>query len=79
MSINCKILLQYFIANKRLSHVDFPTFRYLDSLDYYMGRALEGMGSPAAKEYYQKFLDIKANADPGNPLVTDTQNRLSSF
>ena len=56
--------------------MDFPTFRYLDSLDYYIGRALEGMGSPAAKEYYQKFLDIKANADPGNPLVTDTQNRL---
>jgi tetratricopeptide (TPR) repeat protein len=58
--------------------MDFPTFRYLDTLDYYMGRALEGMGSPAAKEYYQKFLDIKADADPGNPLVTDTHQRLGS-
>ncbi len=57
--------------------MDFPTFRYLDTLDYYMGRALEGSGSPAAKDYYKKFLDIKANADPGNPLVTDTQDRLS--
>ena len=58
--------------------MDFPTFRYLDTLDYYMGRALEGSGSPAAKEYYQKFLDIKANTDPGNPLVSDTQKRLGS-
>jgi serine/threonine protein kinase/tetratricopeptide (TPR) repeat protein len=58
--------------------MDFPTCRYLDSLDYYMGRALEGMGSPAAKDSYQKFLDIKANADPGNPLITDTQERLGS-
>jgi len=58
--------------------MDFPTFRYLDSLDYYMGRALEGSGSPAAKESYQKFLDIKANADPGNSLVTDTQSRLGN-
>jgi serine/threonine protein kinase/predicted Zn-dependent protease len=57
--------------------MDFPTFRYLDSLDYYIGRALEGSGSSAAKDAYQKFLDIKANADPGNPLVTDAKNRLN--
>jgi serine/threonine protein kinase/tetratricopeptide (TPR) repeat protein len=57
--------------------MDLPTCRYLDIMDYYMGRALEGMGSPAAKEYYQKFLEIKANADPGYPLVTDAQQRLA--
>jgi serine/threonine protein kinase/tetratricopeptide (TPR) repeat protein len=59
--------------------MDFPTFRYLDTLDYYMGRALEGSGSPAAKEYYKRFLDHKANADPGNLLVTQAQERLSKF
>ncbi len=58
--------------------IDLPTFRYLDSLDYYMGRALEGMGSPAAKQSYQKFFDVKANADPGNPLITDAIRRLDS-
>jgi len=58
--------------------IDLPTFRYLDSLDYYIGRALEGMGSPAAKESYKKFLDIKVNADPGSPLVTDAQRRLDN-
>ena len=56
--------------------MDFPTFRYLDSLDYYMGRCLEAMESPAAKNSYQKFLYIKANADSGNPLIIDAQNRL---
>jgi serine/threonine protein kinase/predicted Zn-dependent protease len=56
--------------------MDFPTFRYLDSLDYYMGRALEGSGSPAAKDSYRKFLAIKVNADPGHPLVQDAQKRL---
>ncbi len=55
---------------------DYPTLRYLDTLDYYIGRALEGSGSPAAKEYYQKFLKIKENADPGNALVLDTRKRL---
>ena len=30
--------------------IDFPTFRYLDTLDYYMVMALVGSGSPAAKE-----------------------------
>jgi len=58
--------------------MDFPTFRYLDSLDYYVGRALEGSGSPAAKDSYQKFLDIKANANPGNPLVSDARKRMGS-
>ena len=56
--------------------MDFPTCRYLDTMDYYVGRALEGMSSPASKEYYQKLLDIKANADPGNPLVTDARKRM---
>ncbi len=56
---------------------DVPTFRYLDSLYYFLGRAQEGLNSPAAEGSYQKFLDIKANADPGHPLVTDAKNRLN--
>ena len=59
---------------------DSPTVRYLDSLDYYMGRALEGQGkSAAAKEAYQKFLKIKANADPGQPMVEDARKRLGAL
>jgi eukaryotic-like serine/threonine-protein kinase len=59
---------------------DLPTVRYLDSLDYYMGRALEGQGKKAAaKEAYQKFLKIKANADPGQAMVEDARRRLGAL
>ena len=58
---------------------DLPTYRYLDTLYYYLGRAQEGSGSAAAKESYQKFLDIKAKADPGQPLVADARQRLGAL
>jgi len=58
---------------------DLPTFRYLDTLYYYVGRAQEGLGSATAKESYQKFLDIKAKADDGYPLVSDARRRLNSL
>jgi len=59
---------------------DLPTVRYVDSLDYFMGRALEGQGkSAAAKESYQKFLKIKANADPGQAMIEAARKRLSAL
>ncbi len=58
---------------------DLPSFRYLDSLYYYIGRAQESLGSPAAKESYRKFLKIKANADKGDPLVEDCLRRLAAL
>jgi hypothetical protein len=56
---------------------DLPTYRYLDSPDYHVGRAQEGLGSAAAKESYQKFLDIKAKADEGLAMVADARKRIS--
>ena len=35
---------------------DFPSYRYFAPVYYYLGRAQEGLKSPAAKESYQKFL-----------------------
>ncbi|MFZ2054565.1 MAG: protein kinase [Candidatus Aminicenantales bacterium] len=59
---------------------DLPTFRCLDTLDYYVGRALQGQGkNAAAKESYQKFLDIKAKADQGQALVEDARSRLDNL
>jgi hypothetical protein len=58
---------------------DLPTFRYLDSLYYYIGRAQEGLGSLATKESYQKFLKIKEKADEGHLLVEDARHRLSKL
>jgi hypothetical protein len=59
---------------------DFPTYRYLDSLDYFMGRAQEGQGSKdAAKKSYEKFLQIKAKADGDQALVADAKERLGNL
>ncbi|MBP1767955.1 MAG: serine/threonine protein kinase with repeat [Candidatus Aminicenantes bacterium] len=59
---------------------DLPTARYIDSLDYYVGRALEGQGkSEAARASYQKYLSIKAKADAGQAMVEDARRRLGSL
>jgi len=58
---------------------DFPSYRYFAPVYYYLGRAQEGLKSPAAKESYQKFLIIKERADPGDPLVEDARSRLKSL
>jgi hypothetical protein len=50
--------------------------RYLDSLDYYVGRAQEGLGKNVpAQDAYRKFLKIKEKADPGQALVEDARRR----
>jgi tetratricopeptide (TPR) repeat protein/predicted Ser/Thr protein kinase len=59
---------------------DLPTVRYLDSLDYYIGRTLEGLGRrDAAKASYQKFLDIKVKAEAGQALVEDARRRIAGL
>jgi len=57
---------------------DVPSYRYLPPLYYYLGRAQEGLGSPAASESYQKFLSIKEKGE-GDPLVEDTRRRLAAL
>jgi tetratricopeptide (TPR) repeat protein len=55
---------------------DVPTYRYLPPVHYWLGRALEGLGSDAAAESYLTYLEIKANGD-GGTLVEDARRRLS--
>ena len=57
---------------------DVPTYRYLPPLHYYLGRALEGLGSPAAADSYDSFLEIKEKGD-GGPLVADARRRLEAL
>lgn len=56
---------------------DMPSMRYYPQIHYYLGRAQEGLKSPAAKESYQKFLDIKKNAD-GDQMVQDARDRFTN-
>ena len=56
---------------------DVPTFRALPPVYYYLGRAQEGLKSPAAADSYKTFLAIKANGDETG-LITEVKKRVSS-
>jgi tetratricopeptide (TPR) repeat protein len=52
-----------------------PTYHLFPPVYYYLGRAQEGLRSPAAPESYNTFLSFKQGADK-DPLVVDAQRRL---
>src|SRR5207245_1800243 len=54
-----------------------PTYRLFPPLYYYIGRAQEGLKSPAANESYKTFLALRQNADR-DPLVTDARRRSAN-
>lgn len=56
---------------------DVPTFRVLPLVYYYLGRAQEGLKSPAAVESYKAFLAIKEKSDEAG-LVKDAERRVAS-
>jgi len=56
---------------------EVPTYHLFPPLYYYLGRAQEGLKSPAAAESYRNFLAVKDKADH-DPLVADARRRLVS-
>ena len=56
---------------------DVPTFRALPPVYYYLGRAQEGLRSPAAAKSYNTFLSIKERGYEAG-LVKDAQRRLAA-
>jgi eukaryotic-like serine/threonine-protein kinase len=54
---------------------DVPTYRLLPPVYYYLGRAQEGLKSPAAKDSYRTFLSLQAKG--AGPLVADARHRVS--
>ena len=54
---------------------DLPTWRYLAVLPYWLGRAQEGLQSPAAATSYEQFLKIRGSASV-DPLIEDARQRL---
>ena len=57
---------------------DLPTCRSIPQVYYYLGRAQEGLNSPAANESYRTFLKLKEKAD-ADPLVADARKRIGSL
>lgn len=58
---------------------DTPSYRYFAPVYFYLAQAQEGTKSPAAAESYQKFLGIKAQADPGDALVVEARKRAAAL
>ena len=58
---------------------DIPTYRFMATLRYYIGRAQEGQGSPAAataaQESYKAFVALKQKGDEQG-LVADARQRV---
>jgi tetratricopeptide (TPR) repeat protein len=53
---------------------DLPTYRYMATLPYWLGRAQEGLGMTAeARENYTTFVGYRPE---GDPLVDDARQRL---
>jgi hypothetical protein len=55
---------------------EFPTYHLFPPVYYYLGRAQQGLKSPAAAESFKTFLSMKEKGDR-DPLVADARQRLS--
>ncbi|MDL2718058.1 MAG: protein kinase [Acidobacteriota bacterium] len=56
---------------------DVPTWRYFPPVDYELGRARQGLKSPAAADSFKAFLAVRGNGG-GDPLVADARRRLGA-
>lgn len=54
---------------------EVPSYRIFPPTYYYLGLALEGLGSPAAGDAFRNFLDLRSAGDD-DPLVVDARRRL---
>jgi hypothetical protein len=52
-----------------------PTYHLFPPVYYYLGRAQEGLKSPAAADSYKTFLAMKEKAEH-DPLVADARRHL---
>ena len=54
-----------------------PTFHYLPAVQYYLGRAREGLGSSGALDSYKAYLAMKQKSDH-DPMVEDARKRVNA-
>jgi len=55
---------------------DVPTFRVIPPLYYYLGRAQEGLKSPAAVDSYKTFISYQEKGV--GPLLSDARRRVNA-
>jgi tetratricopeptide (TPR) repeat protein len=57
---------------------EVPTYHFFPPVYYYLGRAQEGLKSPAASDSYKTFLSLKDKSDH-DPLVAEARRHLASL
>jgi eukaryotic-like serine/threonine-protein kinase len=57
---------------------DEPSWRYFAPVDYYLGRAREGLQSPGAAEAYQNYLKAREKS-VNDPVAADAKKRLRAL
>jgi tetratricopeptide (TPR) repeat protein len=57
---------------------DFSTAHYLPPLYYYLARAQAALGVANAKENYERYLALRSDALPPDPLVAEVRKRLGN-
>ena len=55
---------------------DTPSLRYLPPAYYWQARAQQALGVADAQKNYERFLGLRATADPPDPLATDARRRM---
>ena len=58
---------------------DVPSYHYLPSVYFYLGRAQEGLGSPAAAVSYKRFLSLREKGSPPDANVIEARRRLEDL
>ena len=59
---------------------DTATMRYLPPLYYWFARTQQALGDAVgARKNYEQYVSIRAEADPPDPLVSDSKTRLASL
>lgn len=59
---------------------DKATLHYLPPVSYWLARAHEAIGGrAAARQHYQRYLDLRADADFSDPLSEDARSRLAGL
>lgn len=72
------------IAFKRRGEVtdvflyDTPTLRYMPPVYYWLARSQQAMGIADARKTYERFVQLRSDADTSDPLAMDARTRLGT-
>jgi hypothetical protein len=59
---------------------DTSSLRYLPPVFYWLGRVQDALGAgPAARASYDRFVELRANAEPPDPLAALARRRSEAL